>query len=292
MTILVTAAGGQLGHLVIDALLDRGVPAGEIVAGARTVSKAADLADRGIRVVPLDYTAPESVAAALDGVDAVLLISGSEPGNRYEGHRAVIDAARSAGTAKLVYTSLSHADTVDFVLAPEHKATEEYLAASGVPAVVLRNNWYTENYVPDALRAAETGVIAASVGDGTVAAASRADYAAAAAVVLIEDGHLGRTYELSGDAAVSYADLASAAGEAVGREVAYVPVTREQLEAALADAGLDAGTIGFVAEMEAGIARGVLADADPTLARLIGRPTTPVAEGLRAAVAAAARVDA
>lgn len=291
MTILVTAAGGQLGHLVIDALLDRGVAPGDIVAGARTTSKVADLVDRGIRVVPLDYNAPESVAAALEGVDALLLISGSEPGRRHEGHVNVIDAAKAAGTAKVVYTSLAHADSVDFVLAPDHKATEEYLAASGVPAVVLRNNWYTENYTPDVLRAAETGVVAASVGDATVAAASRADYAEAAAVVLTEGGHLGRTYELSGDTAVSYADLATAAAAVLGRDVAYVPVSREQLEAALTEAGLDAGTVGFVAELEAGIARGVLADADPTLARLLGRPTTPVAEGLRAAVAAS-RVNA
>ena len=291
MTILVTAAGGQLGHLVIDALLDRGVAPGDIVAGARTTSKVTDLEDRGIRIAALDYTAPETVAAALDGVDTVLLISGSEPGKRYEGHKNVIDAAQTAGVAKLVYTSLAHADAVDFVLAPEHKATEEYLAGSGVPAVVLRNNWYIENYTPDALRAADTGVIAASVGDAVVAAASRADYAEAAAVVLTEDGHLGRTYELSGDTVVSYADLAAAAADVLGRDVAYVPVSREQFEAALADAGLDAGTVGFVAAMEDGIARGVLADADPTLARLIGRPTTPVAEGLRAAVAAA-RVDA
>jgi NAD(P)H dehydrogenase (quinone) len=291
MTILVTAAGGQLGHLVIDALLERGVAPGEIVAGARTVSKAADLVDRGIRVVPLDYTARETLTAALDGVDTVLLVSGSEPGMRYEGHKNVIDAAAAAGVAKLVYTSLAHADSVDFVLAPEHKATEESLAASGVPAVLLRNNWYTENYTPDALRAAETGVIAASVGDALVAAASRADYAEAAAVVLIEDGHLGRTYELSGDTAVSYADLAAASAAALGSEVAYVPISREQLEAALGEAGLDAGTVGFVAEMEAGIARGALADADPTLARLIGRPTTPVAEGIRDAIEAA-RVEA
>lgn len=291
MTILVTAAGGQLGHLVIDALLDRGVSPDGIVAGARTTAKVADLAERGIRVVPLDYNDPRSVAAALEGVDTVLLISGSEPGKRYEGHKNVIDAAKASGVVKLVYTSLAHADTADFVLAPEHKATEEALAASGVPAVVLRNNWYTENYLPDALRAVETGVIAASAGAATVAAASRADYAEAAAVVLIEDGHLGRTYELSGDTAVTYADIAAAAADAIGREVAFAPITRAQLEAALTEAGLDAGTIGFVAELEDGIARGVLSDADPALARLLGRPTTPVAEGLRAAVAAA-RVDA
>ncbi|MFC8681339.1 NAD(P)H-binding protein [Microbacterium ureisolvens] len=287
MTILVTAAGGQLGHLVIDALLRRGIAASDIVAGARTVSKVADLVERGIRVVPLDYTAPASVAAALDGVDSVLLISGSEPGKRYEGHVNVIEAAKTAGVGKLVYTSLAHADTIDFVLAPEHKATEEALVASGLPAVILRNNWYAENYLPDVLRAADTGEIAASVGDATVVAASRADYAEAAAVVLTEDGHVGRTYELSGDTAVSYADIAAAAAIVLERAVGYAPITRTQLEESLAGAGLDAGTIGFVAAMEDGIARGVLSDADPTLARLIGRPTTPIADALRAAVDAA-----
>lgn len=287
MTILVTAAGGQLGHLVVDALLRRGVAPEQIVAGARTVSKVVDLADRGVRVVPLDYDVPESIEAALDGVDSVLLISGSEPGVRFEGHRRVIEAAKEAGIAKLVYTSLAHADTIDFVLAPEHKQTEEVLAASGVPAVVLRNNWYAENYVADVLRAADTGVIAASVGEATVAAASRADYAEAAAVVLIEDGHVGLTYELSGDHAVSYADIAAAATTVLGRDVAYVPITSDQLQAGLAEAGLDAGTIGFVSAMEDGIARGVLSPVHDDLARLIGRPTTPLVEALGEAVSAA-----
>ena len=291
MTILVTAAGGQLGRLAVDALLERGVAADDIVAGARTPSKVADLAERGIRVVALDYTVPETVAAALEGVDTVLLISGSEPGTRYEGHKNVIDAAKAAGVAKLAYTSIAHADSVDLVLAPDHKATEEYLAESGVPAVLLRNNWYIENYAADVLRATETGVIAASVGDATIAPASRADFAAAAAVVLTEDGHIGNTYELSGDTAVTYADIAAAAAEVLGREVAYAPISREQLEAALTEAGLDAGTVWFVAELDAGIARGALSDADPTLARLIGRPTTTLVDGLRAAVEAA-RVNA
>ena len=135
---------------------------------------------------------------------------------RLAGHRNVIDAAKAAGVAKLVYTSAPKATTADFALAPEHKATEEAIAASGIPAVILRNNWYTENYAADVTRAAETGVIAASVGDGRVATATRADYADAAAVVLLEDGHLGEIYELGGDIAWDYAELAAAASEVVG----------------------------------------------------------------------------
>lgn len=286
MTILITGASGQLGRLVIDDLLARGAAASDIVAGARTTSKVADLAARGIRTVHLDYTVPVSIDAALEGIDTVLLVSGSEPGARLDGHLNVIAAARAAGVGKLVYTSVAKASTADFVLAPDHKGTEEVLIASGIPFVILRNNWYTENYTPDVLRAAETGVIAASVGDARVAAASRADYADAAAVVLLEDGHLGTIYELGGDTAVSYSELAEAAAAALGRDVAYVPLTREQLEAALTGAGLDAPTVGFVSALEAGIAAGVLEHTDGSLSRLIGRPTTPVAEGLRAVVEA------
>jgi NAD(P)H dehydrogenase (quinone) len=281
MTILVTAAGGHLGHLVIDALLARGAAPETIVAGARTVSKAADLADAGIRVVPLDYTLPESIDAALDGIDTVLLVSGSEPGSRLQGHRNVIDAAARAGVTKLVYTSIAHADTVEFALAPDHTATEEAIAASGIPAVLLRNNWYIENYAGDLATAAQTGVLSAAVGDAAVAAAARTDYAEAAAVVLLEDGHTGRAYELAGPA-VTYADIAAAMSEVLGREVTYAPITLDELAARLASFGLDEGTIGFVTALDEGISRGVLADADPTLSELIGRPTTSWVDALRA----------
>lgn len=280
MTILVTGATGQLGRLIIVSLLERGAAADQIVAGARDVSKAADL---GVRAVHLDYTDPASVAAALEGVDSVVLVSGSEVGQRVAQHRTVIDAAAAAGVTKFVYTSAPKATTSDLVLAPEHKATEEAIVASGLPAVILRNNWYTENYVRDLATAAQTGVLSAGVGDGRVASASRKDFADAAAVVLLEDGHIGQVYELGGDVAWNYADLAAAFSEISGREVAYVPVTFDEQVASLRGLGLDEGTAGFVAALDAGIRDGALADTDGTLARLIGRPTTPLIEGLRAA---------
>lgn len=281
MTILVTAASGQLGHLVVDALLARGASPDSIVAGARTVAKAADLADKGVRVVPLDYSAPESIDAALEGVDSVLLISGSEPGNRVAGHVNVIDAAVRAGVGKLAYTSISHADTVDLVLAPDHRATEEAIAASGIPAVLLRNNWYIENYAGDLAGAAQSGVLSAAVGDAAIAAAARVDFAEAAAVVLLEDGHTGRTYELAGPRA-TYADIAAAMGEVLDREVAYVPATPEELAARLTSFGLDAGTVGFVVALDAGIAGGALDVSETDLTDLIGRPTTSWTDALRA----------
>lgn len=284
MAILVTGATGQLGRLVVDSLIDRGTDPATIVAGARDTAKAGDLAARGIRVVPLDYDDPATVVAALDGIDSVLLISGSEVGKRVAQHRAVIDAAVEAGVAKLVYTSAPKATTSALVLAPEHKATEEAIAASGLPAVVLRNNWYTENYAAELARAAETGIVAASVGDGRVASASRADFAEAAAAVLLEDGHLGNVYELGGDVAWSYDDLAAAFAEVTGRPVEYRALSTAEHAAALEEAGLDAATAGFVTALDAGIRDGALAETDGTLSRLIGRPTTPLVEGLRALV--------
>lgn len=280
MTILVTGATGQLGRLIVESLLERGASADQIVAGARDVSKAADL---GVRAVHLDYTDPASIAAALDGVDSVVLVSGSEVGQRVAQHRAVIDAAAAAGVSKFVYTSAPKATTSDLVLAPEHKATEEAIAASGLPAVILRNNWYTENYVRDLATAAETGVLSSGAGDGRVASASRKDYADAVAVVLLEDGHIGEVYELGGDVAWTYSDLAAAFSEILGREVTYMPLSFDEQVAALRGFGLDEGTVGFVAALDAGIRGGALADTDGTLSRLIGRPTTPLVEGLRAA---------
>ncbi|WP_091230704.1 SDR family oxidoreductase [Microbacterium sp. 3J1] len=279
MTTLITGATGNLGRLVIRSLLERGAAPESIIAGARDVSKASDL---GVRAVRVDYADPASLTAALDGVDSILLISGSEVGRRAAQHQAVIDAARAAGVTKFVYTSAPKATTSDLVLAPEHKATEEAIAAAGLPSVILRNNWYTENYAADLARGAETGVLAAGAGDGRVASASRSDFAEAAAVVLLEDGHIGQVYELGGDVAWNYDDLAAAIGEVTGREVAYRRLTADEQLVALQSAGLDDGTAGFVVALDAGIASGALAETDGTLSRLIGRPTTPLIEGLRA----------
>lgn len=289
MTILVTATSGHLGRLVVEALLARGAAPADVVATARDASKLQDLAERGVRTAELDYERPDTIAAALEGVDAVLLVSGSVPGARVQGHRNVIDAAKAAGVAKLVYTSAPKATTAeDFPLAADHKATEEAIAASGVPAVILRNDWYTENYTADVARAADTGVIASSAADGRVASAPRADYADAAAVVLLEDGHLGEVYELAGDRPWTFDELAAAASEVVGREVTYQRLTTEEHVALLESVGLDAGTAAFVAGLDDAIRRGILGDSDGTLSRLIGRPTTPLVKALRDAVGARA----
>lgn len=282
MTIGVTGATGQFGRLVLEALLAAGNEPGELVAVVRDATKAKDLADDGIEVRVADYGDADALRRALEGIDRLLLVSSSEVGQRVQQHQNIVDAAKAVGVGYLVYTSAPHADTSDLVLAPDHKATEELIKDSGLTATILRNNWYTENYAAQLDEGRRSGVITAAAGEGRVASASRADYAAAAAVVIGSDDHQGKVYELAGDVAWDYTELAVAVGAVTGREVSYRPVDAETLIGGLTAAGLDPDTAGFVAALDGNTAAGALAyTGDGALSRLIGRPTTPLVEGLR-----------
>lgn len=280
MTIVITGATGHLGRHTIESLLERGVPADQIVAGGRDLTKLDDFAARGVKVVPLDYSKPETLDAAFVGAEKVLLISASEPGTRVPLHQAAIDAAKRAGVAHLVYTSAPKATTSELILAPEHKATEEHIAASGIPSTILRNGWYHENYLSTVDEARNTGVVVKSTGGGRVSSASRRDYAEAAAAVLTGSGHDGKVYELSGDTAWDFAEFADVASKLVGRDVTFKDVTPEEHREILAGHGLPEGAIGFVVGLDQNIKSGLLGETSGDLARLIGRPTTPLAEGL------------
>ena len=283
MSLVITGATGHLGRLVVESLIARGTAPSDIVATGRSLDKLAALADLGVRTAVLHYSRPETVAATVAAGDTLLLVSGSEVGRRAPQHATVIAAAKKAGVARIVYTSAPKATTSALVLAPEHKATEETLVASGVPFTILRNGWYTENYAGEIEKARESGSIVASVGDGRVASASRKDYADAAAVVLADDGHVGAVYELSGDVAWNFDELAAAIGGIVSRDVVYARLTPEEHTTMLASYGLDEGTVGFVVALDGNIRDGLLEETSGDLARLIGRPTTPLAEGLAAA---------
>ena len=280
MTILVTGATGHLGRHIVEGFLREGVDPGDIVAGGRRLDRVADLAERGVRVVPLDYDEPATVADALVGVRRVVLVSGSELGNRVAQHSVVIDAAAAAGVELLAYTSAPNATDTALVVAPEHKATEEYLVASGVPWVMLRSGWYNENYLPTALQAARTGVVVSSAGDGRVASAARVDFADAAVAVITGDGHAGRIYELTGDTAWDFAEFAALVAELSGHAVEYRAVTPDEHARILGSAGLDEGTVGFVVAMDGNIRDGLLGHVNGELSHLIGRPTTPLRETL------------
>lgn len=221
MPIIVTAASGKLGRLVVEALLARGAAPSSVIATARDASKLGDLAERGVATAALDYTKPDTIEAAVGAGDTVILISSDAVGQRIDQHRAVIDAAKAAGAARVVYTSAPKATTSDLILAPEHKATEEYLTASGIPFTILRNGWYTENYAGEVAKARESGEITSSTGDGRVASASRSDYAEAAAAAALDESTAGKTYELSGDHAWDWDELAAAISEIAGTPVTY-----------------------------------------------------------------------
>ncbi|MGP3986055.1 NAD(P)H-binding protein [Streptomyces sp. 3N207] len=284
MMLVVTAASGQLGRLVIDALLDRDVPAGRIVAAVRTPDKAADLAARGVQIREADYDRPETLHNAFQGAEKVLLISGNEVGQRVAQHRAAIDAAKAAGAGLLAYTSVLHADTTTLSLAPEHKATEEYLRASGLPYSLLRNGWYIENYAQTVQQALATGEFVGAAGAGRVASATRADYAAAAAAVLAGDGHRKTVHELSGDTAWSRTEFAEALTDVSGSKVVYRDLPTEEFVRTLTDNGVPEDTAQFLGRLEADTAAGTLADTPGDLSQLIGRPTTPLRDALAALV--------
>jgi NAD(P)H dehydrogenase (quinone) len=233
-----------------------------------------------------DYSRPDTLPAALAGVDVLLLISGNELGQRVAQHGAVVEAAKAAGVRRIVYTSVLRADVSPLALAPEHKATEELVRASGLPFTILRNGWYTENYtrqLPDYLA---RGVIVGAAGDGRVGMAARADFAEAAAAVLTSDGHDGAHYELAGPG-ITLSELAAVVTKVSGTEVGYSDVGVAELVAILTGAGLDEATAAFVAGLDEGIARGELDSDGIELARLLGRPATPVAETVRAAAVSA-----
>ena len=279
--ITVTAASGHLGRLVVTGLLDAGVPAEQVVAVVRSPDKVADLADRGVVVRTADYDDPAALEAALQGTDRLLLISGSEVGQRVPQHTNVLQAAKANGVPFLVYTSATKADDTPLPVAPEHVATERLIADFGIPAAVLRNNWYLENYDQQIAQAAQTGELASSTGAGRIAAATRADYAAATVAVLTAEQPTPGVFELGGDSAWTFAELAAAISAAAGREVTHRDLTPEQHVQTLLDAGLPQGTADFVVGLDQAIAQGALETGSTALSELAGRPTTPLDEYVR-----------
>lgn len=276
--IAVTGATGQLGRLAIAALKARGAAP---IALARDPAKAADL---GVEARAFDYTKPD--AAALKGVDVLVLISSNDFNDRAGQHKAAIQAAKAAGVGRIVYTSILKGDASPMILAQDHIATEAALQASGLPVTVLRNGWYTENYTGALAAAIQHGAIIGAAGEGKVASAARADYAEAIAVTGLGADHEGKTYELAGDSAHSGADLAAAVAWASGKPVAYVNLPQAEYAKALEGFGLPAGFAAVLADSDAQSGHGALFDDSHTLSRLIGRPTTPMAETVAAAVKA------
>ena len=276
--IVVTGATGQLGRLVIDELL-KTTRAKDIIAAVRAPAKATDLADRGVQVREADYARPETLVAAFEGASKLLLVSGNDLGKREEQHKAVIHAAKSAGVAFLAYTSILHCDTSPLLLAAEHLATERYLQSSGLSYSLLRNGWYYENQTAAIPQAVKNGAFIGASGEGRFAAASRFDYAAAAAEILTGEGHENSVLELGGDQPYTRAELAAEVSKQTGEMVRYNNLSESDYQEILSSF-LPAILAESIADAEAHAGQGALDDNSLALSRLLGRPTTTLAEAV------------
>ena len=284
MSVVITGATGHLGRLVVESLLGQGVPARDITAAGRDTAKVKDLADRGVRVRAIDYDDPATLDDAFRGAGKILLISASVPGQRARQHGHAIDAARRAGAGLLAYTGIANADTTTLRLAAEHQATEAALRASGLPYVLLRNSWYTENYTAQIPAIVQRGSLPGSAGEGRVSAATRADYAAAAAAVLASDGHAGRVYELGGDQGFTLAELAAEISAQTAQPVSYRDLPEAEYAQLLTSAGVPEPAAAILADADRGLARGDLYVGSRHLRQLTGRPTTSLHDAVAAAL--------
>ena len=278
--IAITGATGQLGQHVITNLLNT-TAANQLVGVVRNPAKAEALSQKGIIVRQADYGDEAALTKALQGVDKLLIISSSEVGQRVPQHRNIINAAKAAGVKFIAYTSLLHADKSPLGLHVEHVETEKMLADSGIPYALLRNGWYTENYLASAPPALEHGVFIGAAGEGKIASATREDYAAAAARVIAEEGHAGKVYELAGDHGWTLSELAAELAKQSGKKVVYQNLSQADFAAALKSVGLPDGLADMLADSDVGASKGGLFDDSHTLSKLIGRPTTPLAQSVK-----------
>tara|TARA_R110002096_G_scaffold435606_2_gene661760 strand:- start:17 stop:886 length:870 start_codon:yes stop_codon:yes gene_type:complete len=281
MKIAVTGASGKLGRLVIEELKER-TSAENIVALVRNPHKVADL---GVEAREFDYDQAAQQSAALKGVDKLLLISGNEIGKRLPQHINVIEAAKNAGIKTIVYTSLLKAESSTLGLAGEHIGTEEVLKKSGIPHVILRNGWYTENYTESLQAVIGLGTLYGSSGDGKISSATRGDYAAAAATVLTSEGQEGKVYELAGDEAFTMSDYAAEISRQTGKDIPYVNLPESDYAQALIKSGLPEGLAQFLASSHVSTEKGDLFDDGHQLSKLIGRPSTSLSKAISAALA-------
>ena len=276
MTIAISGASGQLGRIAIESLKTR-VDAGTIVALARDPAKVADLQVEGRA---FDYTRPETLAPALKGVDVLALISSSDFEDRVGQHKNVIEAAKSAGVGRIIYTSIVKADQSPLLIAQDHRETEGILVAAGIDYTILRNPWYIENWTASFPVAVEQGALIGATGGAPSTPATRQDLGEALAAVAAGDGHANKIYELGADTALSLHDMAAALSEAVGKTIPYNDLPKETCAEILTSVGLPESFAAVIADAESGVPQGWLSSDSGDLSRLIGRRTTSLEEAV------------
>lgn len=283
-SILVTGSTGNLGQQVINHLLETDIEPSEIAALARDPDKASDLNERGIDVRRGDYTKPDTLHAAVEGIDKLLLISSSEVGGRAEHHRNMIEAAKEGSIDFIAYTSGLKADSSPMSIMDEHRETEEMIRDSGIPYTFLRNGWYSENYTEQLEQALNQGALVGCADEGRISAATRSDFAEAAVTVLTEDGHEGEVYELGGDEAFTMAELAEEVTQQSDTEVVYRDFSEEEYVDVLVERGVPESQVSMLAETDRAIAEGALYTDSDDLHRLIGHPTTRLTDAVAEAL--------
>lgn len=280
MKIGITGATGHLGRLVVEKLKERVDPK-IIVALVRTPEK---VSDNAIEARRFNYDEPDNLSKSLEGIDHLLLISGSEVGKRIQQHENVIKAAKQAGVKWIVYTSLLHADKSTISLADEHRATEAALKASGIAHTILRNGWYTENYTASITASVKNGAFIGCAGDGKISSAARDDYAEAAVVVLTSVNQQGKVYELAGDKHYTLTELAAEVSRQTGIKIHYRNLTEQEYAATLTSFGMPDELAKAIAGYDAAASRNDLFDDSKQLSQLIGRSTTTLAQSIKEAL--------
>jgi NAD(P)H dehydrogenase (quinone) len=278
MLVAVTGAGGQLGRAVVAELVAR-LGAGSVRALTRAPTRIAEI---GVDVRRADFDDPDGLLGAFDGVDRLLLVSTDRIGHRVAQHRAAVAAAARAGVGHVFYTSGVNADAPGnpAPVVPDHRATEEALAASGLPWTALRNGIYTETLLLAVRPAVAAGVYASNGGDGAVSYVTRSDLASVTAAILAHPAEPGRVLELTGPEAVTGADVAAILTGLTGREIRFQPLPDEVIEAGMSRAGLPAEAIAMAVRFGRAAREGYLGPVTDTLRRYLGREPTSVAQFL------------
>jgi NAD(P)H dehydrogenase (quinone) len=286
-TLFVTGASGHLGRRVVELLLEKG--AGKIVAGTRKPEKLADLAARGVDVRHVDFDDAKGLEAALAGVDRVLIISTDaidRPGRRLAQHQAAVAAAARAGVKHAVYTSMPNPETSPVVFAPDHLGTEEALKASGLSWTITRMCWYTDFLIPTLAPAVASGKLIAATGQGGAPYVTREDCAQAAAAALESTETSNKTWNITGPAVVTYAELAKLASELTSRPVTFVPVDAAERASQLVAVGTPEPIAKMLVSGQLAIAQGKMGTATTAVKELTGREPMSVREFLSAHKAA------
>jgi NAD(P)H dehydrogenase (quinone) len=277
--LLVTGATGKLGTKVVEALL-KSVPANQLAVSVRNPEKAEGYRTRGVEVRQGDFDHPETLDSAFAGIDRLLLISADgDNDTRIRQHSNAVAAAERAGVKFIAYTSIANAMESTNFLAPTHKATEEAIIKTGIPYSFLRNNWYLENESSSIQGVLAGAPWVTSAGKGRVGWALQQDYAEAAATVLSGNGHENTTYELSGKL-LTQEEIASALGSVINKEVSVQQVDDATYADIMKGAGVPDFLIPFLVGIQKDIREGTLEIESNDFEKLLGRPATPISEGL------------